>query len=463
MPDTSSNIDQDAAAFLAAHPKLEEIDVIYADLCGLLRGKRYPIKFLDKIMTDGLATPGSVFLLDAVGEGHDPLGLGFSDGDPDCQVKVIPGTLKPVPWASRPTAQVLATFQEADGTPYYFEPRNVLRRVLERISELKLRPVVAFELEFYLIDREKTDAGGPQPPVSPLTGKRMAGTQVYGMAELDAYGDIIGDITDACAAQGIKTGAITKEYAPGQFEINLEHLDDPLRAADECVLFKRIIKNVVQRHAVEATFMAKPYPLTAGSGLHLHCSLLDEEGQNVFAEADYQPGQNKTSDTLRHAIGGILDLMGPSMAILAPNVNSYRRFAPNTYVPVTRSWAHENRSVALRIPSGGPEARRIEHRVSGADVNPYLCLATMLAGLHFGLTKKIEPPEMAEGNAGAAYDAGLPFRPRRALEAMAGSKELADYLGGDYIRAYIECKEAELNKFEAIMSPAEFDWFLQSD
>ncbi|MDX1401777.1 MAG: glutamine synthetase family protein [Kiloniellales bacterium] len=463
MLEKSPNGHSEAEEYIKSHPETLQLDVIYADLCGLVRGKRYPIRYLDKIMSGGLATPGSVFLLDVMGECHDPCGRGFSDGDPDNIVRPVSGTLKPVPWAKEPTAQVLATFEETDGSPYYFEPRNVLARVLDRLYELKLHPVVAFELEFYLIDRARSADGAPQPPMSPITGERMAGTQVYGMAELDSYSSILSDISEFAQIQGIETGAITKEYAPGQFEINLQHLDDPLRAADECIFFKRIVKKVAQNHGMEATFMAKPYPDTSGSGLHLHCSLLNEAGENVFAEDNYDPKQKVTSDTLKHGIAGILDLMPASMAILAPNVNSFRRFAPNIYVPVSRSWAHENRSVALRIPSGDANARRIEHRVAGADANPYLALATLVAGLHHGLTKQLEPPKMAEGNAGSSYDEDLPMRPRPALDSMEESKVLESYFGGEYIRTYIACKRAELEKFEAIMSPAEFSWFLQSE
>ena len=352
---------------------------------------------------------------------------------------------------------------EADGAPYPFEPRNVLRKAVERIRELGLRPVVAFELEFYILDRERLTGGSPQPPISPISGKRMQGTQVYGMAEVDAFAEMIGDMTAACEAQGIETGAITKEYAPGQFEINLNHVDDPLLAADQCIMFKRVVRAIAQNHGVEATFMAKPYLEAAGSGLHLHCSLLNEEGANFFAEGEGEGATAETSLNLRHAIGGILDLMPDSMGILAPNVNSFRRFEPNIFVPVTRSWAYENRSVALRIPTGSPKARRIEHRIAGADANPYLTLATLLAGIHHGLTSEIDPPPPTEGNAGTAFDDALAFRPRRALERMAESKLLADYLGARFVEAYVDCKLAELDKFEAVISPAEFEWYLQTE
>ncbi|MFQ5773921.1 MAG: glutamine synthetase family protein [Kiloniellaceae bacterium] len=449
---------KEAAEFLAAHPGTAAVDAIFADLSGVVRGKRYPIEQLGKLLTDGLAFPASVFLLDTMGRSHDPAGRGFSDGDPDRLAKVVPGSLKPVPWAERPSCQVMLTLVEADGRPYAFEPRNVLAAVVERLRNLDLRPVVAFELEFYLIDRERADGGAPQPPVSPLSGRRDRGTQVYGMVEVDAYGDLLDDIAKACEAQDVPTGAISAEYAPGQFEINLQHVDDPLLAADHCVMFKRAIKGVVRRRGLQATFMAKPYPDEAGSGLHLHVSLIDKAGRNVF-----DGGKRPASRALERAIGGILDIMPESMAFLAPNVNSFRRYVPNIFVPIRRSWGFENRSTALRVPLGPGAARRIEHRIAGADANPYLALATALAGIHHGIANRIDPPPAFEGNAGYAYDEDLPFRPRRALERLERSQVLADYFGAEYLRAYVACKTAELDAFEDHIGAREYEWYLQAE
>ncbi len=458
MPKDSKDLPKEAADFLAAHPEVKWIDTIYVDLSGVVRGKRYPIDQLGKLMTGTMAIPGSVFLLDTAGNSHDPCGYGFSDGDPDNPVQAAPGTLKPVPWAEAPTAQVLLRFFEKDGAPFRFEPRTIAQRVLERITELKLRPVVAFELEFYLVDRERTADGTPQPPLSPMTGQRDSATQVYAMNDMDAYALFLQEVAEACAAQDIPTGAMSSEYAPGQFEINLEHLDDPLLAADHAVLFKRAVKGVARRHGMQATFMAKPYAEQTGSGLHLHVSLLDESGRNVFDGGD-QPA----SETLLHAMGGVLDLMPESMAFLAPNTNSYRRFKPNVFTPVRRSWDFENRSVALRVPLGEGKARRIEHRIAGADANPYLVLATLLAGIHHGITNQIDPGPRTEGNAGEAYDPEVPFRARRALERLQAPNGLSDYMGAEYIDVYAACKLAELDNFEAEISPAEYTWYLQAE
>jgi glutamine synthetase len=445
------------AGFLAAHPEITAVDAILVDLSGVVRGKRYPIADLGKIYRDGMAMPGSVFLLDTAGESHDPGGRGFSDGDPDKQVKVIPGSLKLVPWASPPLAQMLLTFREVDGAPYAFEPRNVLARTLERVRELGLNPVIAFELEFYLVDREHGPGGAPRPPISPLTGERDRATQVYGMNEVDAFTRFLEDVVAACAVQDIPTAAVSAEYAPGQFEINLKHINDPLLAADHCVLFKRVVKGIARRHGYQATFMAKPYVRNAGSGMHLHISLWDKRGRNVF------DGGERASEPLLHAVGGILDILPESMAILAPNVNSYRRFLPNIFVPIRRSWGYENRSVALRLPLARGAAWRIEHRIAGADANPYLVLATALAGVHHGLTNRIDPGPAAEGNAGTAPDPELPLRPHRALERFLGGSVLPSYIGEEYVRVYHACKLNELQRVESHISPVEYEWYLQAE
>jgi glutamine synthetase len=463
MPDTTSTLPKQAADYLAAHPDTVAVDAFYADLSGVVRGKRYPRDLFAKLMSDGMAVPGSVFLLDTLGENHDPEGKGFSDGDPDYLAKVMPRTLVPMPWAEQPTAQVMITLVEADGSPYPFEPRNVLARVVERFAELDLTPVVAFELEFYLLDRQRLEGGAPQPPLSPTTGARESGTQVYGMNEIESFAGLLEDITEACRVQALSTGAVSAEYAPGQFEINLNHLDDPMLAADQCVMFKRVVKAIARKHGMQASFMAKPYLDCAGSGLHMHCSLLDPAGDNAFAGAGAAGDEQPISEIMEHALGGLMALMAESMGILAPNVNSFRRYVPNIFVPITRCWGHENRSVAFRIPRGGGKSRRIEHRIAGADVNPYLALATMLAGIHHGITNQIDPGPPAEGNAGRALDDDLPFRPRRALERMLEGDILGDYLGPDYVKAYAACKLTELDKFEAEISPAEYAWYLQAD
>jgi len=458
MPDDRPILQEEAARFLAAHPATRYVDVIYADLCGVIRGKRYPVAELGKLAKTGLAFPGAVFLLSVNGATQDPEGHGFSDGDPDRPVRLVAGTLAPVPWSPIPVAQALVTMQEADGSPYPFEPRNVLRRAADRFASTGLTPVVAFELEFYLIDRARAEDGGPLPPVLPTTGRRDRATQVYGMNEVEAFAPLLAEIDQACRAQGIPVGALSAEYAPGQYEINLQHVPDPLLAADHAVLFKRAVQGVVRRNGLQATFAAKPYPAEAGSGLHLHVSLLDADGRNVF-----DGGNEPASAALKQAIGGALATMPDAMAFFAPNANSYRRYKANNFVPVSRSWGFENRSAAIRVPGGAPEARRIEHRVAGADANPYLALAALLAGLQHGLERRLDPGPPVASNAGTSLDSEVPLRPFRALERLRASSVLRDALGSDYVSAYAAAKWAETEAFYDQIGPVEYAWYLQAD
>ncbi|NQB09514.1 glutamine synthetase, partial [Pseudomonas aeruginosa] len=338
-----------------------------------------------KVFEKGINLPASLFALDITGSTVESTGLGLDIGDADRICYPIPGTLSMEPWQKRPTAQLLMTMHELEGDPFFADPREVLRQVVARFTEMELTIVAAFELEFYLIDQENVN-GRPQPPRSPISGKRPQSVQVYSIDDLDEYVECLQDIIDGARAQGIPADAIVAESAPAQFEVNLHHVADPMKACDYAVLLKRLIKNIAYDHEMDTTFMAKPYPGQAGNGLHVHISLLDKHGNNIFTSED--PEQNAA---LCHAIGGVLETLPASMAFLCPNVNSYRRFGSQFYVPNAPSWGLDNRTVALRVPTGSPDAVRLEHRVAGADANPYLLLAAVLAGVHHGLTNKVEP------------------------------------------------------------------------
>ncbi len=445
---------------LTAHPNARYVDAFYSDLCGIVRGKRLPVAQADKLFRGGVASPGSVFLLSVTGDSHDPLGMGFSDGDPDQLGFAVPGTLQPVPWVEEPTVQAMLTFRDSEGIPFYYEPRNVLRRVLERFAELDLTPVVAFELEFYLLDNAPAPDGSPQLPPAPSSGRRPTSTQVYGLNEIDEFAAFLNAVDTACQQQHVSCQAGSSEYAPGQFEINLHHKPDALGAADDCVIFKRAVQCVARRDGYRATFMAKPFQQHSGSGLHVHISLLDRRGENAFDGGGTFASEASISPTLRHALGGVLQIMPEAMGLWAPNVNAYRRFVPMSYVPVTPSWGFENRSVALRIPIGDGTARRMEFRVAGADANPYLVLASVLAGIHQGITTKLDCGPPASGNAGAEVHPDLPMRLRSALERLQASRTLSEYLGATYLDAFCACKLRELEALEQHISPTEYDWYL---
>ena len=445
--------------YLEAHPETRYLDAFYCDLSCVMRGKRYPVAQAGKVFESGMMTPGSTFLLSVDGECMDPEGMGFSDGDPDEVGRPIHGTLVPAPWAQLPTAQVMLTLQSLAGEPYYYEPRNVLARVLDKFSELGLRPVVAFELEFYLLESSRGDAGELIPARSPLTGQRTDATQVYSMDDVEDFSLYLDEVTSACAMQGVTSGAISGEYSPGQFEINLQHSDNPMAAADHCIMFRRAVQCVARKHGYQATFMAKPYLENSGSGLHLHASLLDADGNNVFDGSGEYGTPACVTETLLHAIGGLRDTMGDAMGFLAPNVNSYSRFVPNIYVPVSPSWGYENRSVAFRVPKSPGTARRIEHRIAGADANPYLALATLLASIHHGITSKIDPGEPATGNASEQVSKHIPFQLDEAMSRTRGSETLGNYFGKRYLKAYTSCKISEKEAFEK-SGDDESKWYL---
>ena len=446
--------------YLGQHPQTRYLDAFYSDLSGVIRGKRYSIDNAEKIIESGMMMPGSAFLLSVTGESMDPCGLGFSDGDPDEKAIVLKESLVPMPWAQIPAAQVLITLQGQNGAPYYYEPRNVLKRVINRFHELKLTPVVAFEPEFYLFDLECDSNCQLRPPIAPLTGQRNNDKQVYSLAEIEDYALFIDEVMSGCEYQKIKTGAISAEYAPGQFEINLEHQKDPLKAADHAVMFKRIVLGVARKHNMRASFMSKPYLENAGSGLHVHISLLDQQGNNVFDGGGEFDSDECLSDTLQEAVGGLLETLPESMLIFAANLNAFKRFAPDIFVPTTPSWGMENRSVALRIPRSNGKARRIEHRVAGADANPYLLLAAILAGIHHGISEKLQPGPQSHGNASCKLSEQMPFDIESGIRYINQAEILKDYLGSNYIDAYAECKRLEYQAFVSRNIKDETSWYL---
>jgi glutamine synthetase len=442
-------------AFLAANGDIDYLDAVFVDMCGTVRGKRFPIEEAEKVFIAGVQMPKSLYFFDVTGVNEDVLGMGFSDGDPDGQAYPISGSIVPVPWASMKQAQVLMTMEDDDGSPLLLEPRVVLTNVIAKLAELGLQAVTACEFEFYVLDRERDRKGLPQSPINPATGLRETANEVYGITELDGFMNLLKDIDEAAAAQGVPASGATAEYAPGQYEINLNHEDDPLLAADHAIMLRHLIGAITRKHNFVASFMAKPFAGQTGNGLHVHCSLIDDMGKNIFDD-----GSDEGTALLRHAIGGLQATLGDAMAFFAPNLNSYRRFGPNLFVPVNGAWGYNNRSVAFRVPAGSPESRRVEHRVSGADANPYLVLAAILAGIHYGIVNEIDPGEPAEGNACDSMDESIPFFLPSALKRLRNSQILREYLGGRYIDVYAETKLLEFEKFQRTISPLEYDWYL---
>ncbi len=446
----------EAAPDAAAAP-YAAIDLIIPDLNGTIRGKRIAAAELAKALAGRVRLPGSVFGLDITGTSVLATGLVWEIGDADQTLVPADGVVRPVPWAAEPTGQLLMTMVDDGGRPFFGDPRQVLARVAERFAARGLTPVVAVELEFYLLDRERDARGFVQAPISPLTGARDDSTQVYGLEEIDAYRAVFDAIAAACAAQAVPASTAVAEYAPAQYEVNLAHVPDPVLAGDHGVLLKRIVRNVARRHGLDATFMAKPFAEQTGNGLHLHVSLVDDAGHNLFADPE-----ETVNAPLRHALGGLRATMKEAMAIFAPNANSYRRLQPASYAPLAPSWGYENRTVALRVPGGRPEARRIEHRVAGADANIYLTIAAVLAGIDHGLEHRLDPGERTTGNAYEKVPPSLPNRWVEALAAFEAGAVVPEYLGSDFCRLYAKVKRAEMARFEAQVTPLELAWYLST-
>jgi glutamine synthetase len=442
-------------ALLRERPGIGFVDAAIADSCGTLRGKRIAVADVPALFRHGMQIPASLPLMDARGEMTNAGGHGFGDGDPDGTAWPVPGTLAPVWGTTPPRAQMLMRFCRDDGAPILYDARNMLEGVVAKFAMLGLFPVAALELEFYLIDPARDESGAPQPPRDPRSGGRESALSVYGLDDLDRYGDFLAALTAAARMQNVPVSGVSAEYGPGQFETNLRHGADMLRAADDAILLRQIVKNAALATGFHVTFMAKPYAAFVGSGQHVHVSLLDASGRNVFDN-----GTAEGSETLRFAAGGLAALMDESMAIFAPNVNDYRRFAPDMFAPVNRRLGFNNRSAGLRVPISPATARRIEHRCAGADANPYLVLAAVLSGVHHGITARLDPGAPAVGNVSRERDSSLPATLEDALGKMDAARVLPTYLGADAVKLYAENKRVEMGRVDPLNPRAEYDWYL---
>jgi glutamine synthetase len=354
-------------------------------------------------------------------------------------------------------AQIQVSMADHDGRPFFGDPRHVLEQVVQRFTELGLRPVVALEVEFYVVDPRRTRHGGIRPAAGPGKSARRSGKQINSMARIEEMSAILAEISRTCEIQNVPATSMLAESGPGQYEVNLRHVADACLACDHVIRLKRIVRGVFLKHGLHATFMAKPYAEEPGSGTHIHVSLLNRDDQNTFASEEQEPNV-----PLRHAIGGLAASMPDSMLVFAPTANSYRRFRPECYVPLAPTWGLNNRGVALRIPADSPENRRVEHRVAGADVNPYLLAALVLGGVHRGLTQQVDPGEPVSGNAyrDCEKPAGMPTNWNEALLAFERSTFVTEYFGAEFQQLFATTRRAELRAFDSQVTPLEYDWYL---
>jgi glutamine synthetase len=424
-----------------------------ADLNGQARGKRMPSGFASKAIEAGVKMPLSVLNVDIWGDDIEDSPLVFETGDRDGICRPTDRGFLPMPWLDTPAAMLpMWMFTEA-GDPFAGDPRHALAAVLDRYAARGWEVVAATELEFYLLD----DSGDElRPPASPRSGKRRLGGEILSLRALDAFDAFFTELYDACEAMDIPAETAISEAGLGQYEINLVH-GPALRAADDAWLFKLLVKGLARKHNFAASFMAKPYPDWSGNGMHIHFSVVDKAGKNVFDN-----GGELGSDELRYAVGGCLAAMKDQTLIFAPHGNSFERLVPGAHAPTGIGWAYENRTAAIRIPAGPPAARRIEHRVAGGDTNPYLMLAAVLGAALVGIEDKIVPPQPIKGNAYARQLDTLPSEWAEAVKLFEQSAMLPRILPADLIRNYVMTKRQELDYYDELSPTERTDLYLDT-
>lgn len=439
----------DAARTYVENNRLDEVECVIADLPGIARGKAVPASKWEK--QPHFHLPNSIFFQTITGDWGEAAG---PDGwtEPDMILKPDISTATAAPWATDGTLQVIHDAFDQSGDPVPFAPRNVLRRVVDLYRAQGWTPVVAPEMEFYLVARNIDSAKAIKPMVG-RTGRPSAGRQAYSLSAVDDYGPVIDDIYEYAEIQGIEIDGITQEGGAGQLEINLRH-GDPVALADQVFYFKRLIREAALKHDCFATFMAKPIEGEPGSAMHVHHSVLDADGNNIFTNLD-----GSETDDFAHFIGGLQTHMPSVIAVTAPYVNSYRRYVRDHAAPINLEWGRDNRTTGLRVPISDPAARRVENRIAGMDCNPYLCIAASLACGYLGMMHKIKPSAQYHGDAYLAEDA-IPQGLYAALDLFDAAADVHDVLGPDFARVYSIVKRAEYNEFLQVISPWEREHLL---
>ena len=433
--------------------RVTEIECLVPDLTGVARGKILPRQ---KFYEDrGMRLPEVVVALGVTGEFPEegPYYDVISPTDQDMHLRPDPSTVRIVPWATDPTAQVIHDCYDRDGKLIPYAPRSVLRRVCDLYKAEGWEPVVAPELEFYLVARN-TDPDVPLKPPIGRSGRSETSRQAYSIDSVNEFDPLFEDVYDYCEKMELNVDTLIHEIGAGQMEINFFHAH-PLGLADEVFLFKRTVREAALRHDMFATFMAKPIAGEPGSAMHIHQSVLDiATGLNIFSRPDGSP-----SDEFHWFIGGLQRYIPAAMALFAPYVNSYRRLARFTAAPINIQWGTDNRTVGIRSPLAAPAARRVENRVIGADANPYVALAATMACGYLGIKNRIEPTPECKGDAYLG-DYQLPRSLGEALQLLRDEKDLADVLGAGFITVYTEIKEIEYAEFMKVISPWEREHLL---
>ncbi len=449
MADWKDELPQAARSYIDGQ-RLDEVECIISDLPGIARGKAVPASKFAKQAYFHL--PDSIFYQTITGDWGEAAG---EDGfiERDMILKPDFSTASAAPWTGDWTLQVIHDAYDRDGEPIPFSPRNVLKRVVQMYHDKGWKPVVAPEMEFFLVAPNVDPAQGIKPMMG-RSGRPAAARQAYSMTAVDEFGPVIDDIYDFAEHQGFEIDGITQEGGAGQLEINLRH-GNPVKLADEVFYFKRLIREAALRHNCFATFMAKPIEDEPGSAMHIHHSIIDiETGQNIFSGP-----QGGETDAFYHFIAGLQNHLPAGLAVMAPYVNSYRRYVKDHAAPINLEWARDNRTTGIRVPLSGPEARRVENRIAGMDCNPYLGIALSLACGYLGLTQQERPRRQFYGDAYEG-EGDIPQVMGDALDLFDEASALHEVLGPEFARVYGIVKRAEYEEFLQVISPWEREHLL---
>ena len=446
-----------ATKFLDENPELEKIEFIYVDFNGIPRGKNASPKTRIKASEGGLKMPISSYVLDVWGDNPKGTGLVMS-GDGDAICRIVESSLAITPWSSRNTAQCIVSMEDGNGDAIYADPRNVLNSILSRFKNLGLRPLIAPEMEVYLIDKQLQKNGHPQMPLIPGTNRRYEEVQLLNLSEMDDFEEFFELVEKSAISLGIPAETAIKECAPGQFEINLLHHDDALLMADQAFLMKRLIKNCARKFNLNATFMAKPFSEEAGNGMHAHLSIIDKDGKNIF-----KVNKNKQPEgVFASAIAGLLKNAPDFLSFYAPHSNSYRRLVHNAdHAPTTLSWGNENRTALVRLPEASNNATRLEFRLPSADSNPYLVFASILASVLNGIENEFNLEKETIGNAHAQHEPELGITWREAVHKTSVSSVVKEFFGDRFQQSYQCVKESEIKRFESTITDFEYNSYLR--
>ena len=432
--------------------RVTEVECLVPDLTGIARGKILPTdKFLQSAADNTLRLPETIFLQTVTGVFVESQVL--NPTEPDITLHPDPHSIRLVPWYEEPTAQVICDATNSDGSPVAVAPRQVLRRVMDLYEKKGWRPVVAPELEFYLIAKNLDPDYPLEPPIG-RSGRPETGRQAYGIEAVNEFDPIFEDVYDFCEAQRLDIDTLIHESGAAQVEINFIH-GDPMELADQAFLFKRTVRQAALRHDIYATFMAKPHGREPGSAMHVHQSVESRKtGENLFAKK-----KGGDSQMFLNHIAGLQKYLPAAMPLLAPNVNSYRRLTPYQAAPINLLWGVENRTTGLRVPKSPPSARRVENRVPGADANPYLAIAATLACGYLGMVNKLTPTDPIQTT---AYERrfALPRYLPEALAKLRGATELKEILGKEFVSVLLEVKESEGENFQEVISAWEREHLL---